>query len=396
MNVMRKQTAALLAVIIMALSLSACKDKTPVVQDTAAFVHSVQEETDKQEEPETGELVLAYEEELAYATRFTLSRYVGGYSMFSIPEIDERKYLIVPEGKAVPENLPDHTVILKQPVERICFASGSMASLAEVIGALDRITTVAIDIDGWSLDAVAERMKSGEILYSGSYKEPDYEMLLGEGIQLEIDSTMLVGYPEVGKKYDELGIPYFIEDSSKETHPLGRMEWVKLLGAILGRDEAAKNWFEQQTAKINALETMEKSGKTAALFYIGEKGVYVRNSGDYIAMMLELAGGEYVCKDMNPEQGGNTKMDFEEFYMRCRDADYLFWIVLACPHSTLEELVDSNELFADFKAVQEGNVYSSRRGFAQRTADLADVVTEMHAILENSGMKETETFIKLK
>lgn len=359
--------------------------------------HSQKEEKKTVVFDKTESLILDYEEKLLYATRFTLTHYKGGYTMFSIPGIDEdRQYLIVPEGKSIPENLSANTIIIQQPVTRICFASGGMASLAEAIGRLDCMTTTAIDSDAWALDSIAEKMKEREILYSGEFRNPDFELLLSEKIQLEIDTTMLLNYPDIRDKYDELGIPYFIEDSSKESHPLGRMEWIKLLGEILNEREAARSYFDEQVEKVKALETIEKTGKTAALFYIGEDTVYVRNAGDYIPAMLMLAGGECITADVNPEQGGNAKFSFEDFYSRCKDADYLFWVVLACPYDTLEELVASNELFADFKAVQNGNVYSSKRGFAQSTARLADVILEMNRILNHTDVEETETFVKLK
>lgn len=101
-------------------------------------------------------------------------------------------------------------------------------------------------------------------------------------------------------------------------------------------------------------------------------------------------------EEVLPDKGGTSRFGFEDFYAECKDADYLFWIVLACPYNTLEELVDYNELFADFKAVQNGNVYSSRRGFAQCTANLAEVILEMHEILNGSETEDTDTFIKLK
>lgn len=352
----------------------------------------------EEEKIPTGEMVLLYEEELAYAKRFTLAHYEGGYSVFTIPGTDEnRQYLIVPEGKEAPENLPENTMILRQPVAKICFASGSLASLTGAIGAIDSIATVAIEKDGWLLTDIVSRMESGRILYSGKFREPDFEMLLREGVQLEIDTTMLLNYPDIREKYDELGIPYFIEDSTNENHPLGRMEWVKLLGAVLGLEEEAEEWFAGQVAKIRALEEIPGSGKTAALFYIGEQGtIYVRNADDYIAAMLRIAGGEYIMEDILPDEGGNSKVDFEDFYARCKDADYLFWIVLSCPYGTLEELTESNELFAEFKAVQEGNVYTSRRGFAQGTAELADVILEMNHILNGIAAGDTDTFVKLK
>ena len=48
---------------------------------------------------------------------------------------------------------------------------------------------------------------------------------------------------------------------------------------------------------------------------ISSKGtVYVRNGGDYVNKMLELAGGTYPFAELEPGQGGNTKMTVEEFY----------------------------------------------------------------------------------
>lgn len=376
------------------------EEASVVGEETAPGAVPAGEETSAVEEeaPAEVELLLLYEEELEYAKRFTLAHYEGGYSVFTIPGTDEnRQYLIVPEGKEVPENLPPNTVILQQPVTKICFASGGLASLTGELGAADSIATVAIEKDGWLLEDIVSRMDSGRILYSGKFREPDFEMLLREGVQLEIDTTMLLNYPDIREKYDELKIPYFIEDSTNENHPLGRMEWIKLLGAVLGLEEEADEWFDGQVARIRALEEIPGSGKTAALFYIGEQGtVYVRNAEDYIASMLRIAGGEYIMEDTLPKEGGNSKVDFEDFYAQCKDADYLFWIVLSCPYATLEELKESNELFAEFRAVQEGNVYTSRRGFAQGTAQLADVILEMNQILNGMAAGDTDTFVKLK
>ena len=377
MKVMMKRMAILLAVFILALSLLACTGKV------SAGTEQV-------------ELVLDHEEELQYATRFTLTRYEGGYSAFTIPGIDDRKFLIVPEGKKVPDSFSENTVILQQPVNRICYSSGSLASLAEALGAMDSFATVSIEKENWALESVIRGMEDGSIRFSGSYKTPDFEILLDEGVQLDIDTSMLVSHPDIQKKYEELGIPYLIEDSSKEQHPLGRLEWIKLLGAILGKDEEAAAYFEAQVEKVRAVEGMEGRGKTAALFYIGERATYVRNAGDYTTAMLNLAGGRSITAGLGIGQGGNTKMDFEEFYVQCKDADYLFWIIMSCPCETIDELIEYNSVFADFKAVQNGNVYTSKPGFAQRTADIVDVILEWNQIFSDPSIEETETFVKLR
>ena len=45
--------------------------------------------------------------------------------------------------------------------------------------------------------------------------------------------------------WERLGVPVLVERSSYESHPLGRMEWVKLYGALFNREEAAKAYVSR-------------------------------------------------------------------------------------------------------------------------------------------------------
>ena len=402
----KKYIALLLALVMLTLAFVACApaqtdkepDPTPEATQPAAPVETPEATPEPSDDDVDGELILDHEEAFAYANRFTLTRYKGGYTMFTIPEtMGDAQYLIVPEGKSVPENLPENTVVLQQPLNRICAASSSLMSLTSAINGLDSIATVATDVSGWNIQSVVDKMNAGQIKFSGKYSEPDFEMIMNEGVQLEIDTTMLSGKPEIMAKYEELGIPYVIEDSSKEEHPLGRMEWVKLMGALLGLDEEAATFFDEAVAKVNALSGSEKAGKTVCMYYITSDGtVYARNGGDYMVKMLEIAGGDYIMADVGAEESGNAKLTFEEFYASCSEADYIIWVVMACPYESVEDMIAANSLFADFKAVQEGNVYTTKPGFSQATAEIADVIVEFNTILNDPTVEETGWLLKLK
>lgn len=400
-----KITALLLA-LLMALALTACGQGTPVQSEpTEAPAESPAETPTAPEatlEPTDddvdGELILDHEEQLQYASQFTLTHYKGGYKKFTVANHEDREFLLVPEGKSVPEGLAENVVVLQQPLNKICMCSTGMVSLIDAIGGLDSVATVGTDVSGWYIDNVIGRLEAGTIQYSGNYKEPDFEMLTAEGIQLEVDTTMLNSYPEVMEKYDELGIPYFIESSSKEGHPLGRVEWVKLFGAILGLEEEANAYFGEQAAKVDAVTSTEKCGKTVAMFYISSSSdkVYARNGGDYMAAMIGMAGGEYIMADVETEKSGNTSTTFEDVYARCIDADYLFYVNFALKFSSIEELVAYNSLFGDFKAVKEGNVYITAPNFTQSTAAIAGIIEDMHTVLNDPAVETTDSLIKLK
>lgn len=399
-----KKFLALLLALAMVCALAACAAPSntdePALTDKPAETESPAQTEAPAETPDPadvdGELILDHEEELLYAEQFTMTRYQGGYTMFTAACHPDKEFLIVPEGKSVPADLADNVVVLQQPLNKITMCSTGMVSLIDAINGLDNIATVGTDVSGWYLDNVIAKLENGEIKFSGKYREPDFEMLTAEGIQLEIDTTMIEGYPEVLAKYDELGIPYLIESSSREGHPLGRVEWVKLFGAIMGMDEEAAAYFNEQAEKVEAVTSADKTDKTAAMFYISSSSgeVYARNGGDYMAQMIGMAGGNYIMADVNPEKTGNLNTTFEDVYARCIDADYLFYVNFAQKFNSIADMIEYNPLFADFKAVKDGNVFVTAPHFTQSTAAIAGIIEDMHKLF-NDPAAETTTLLKL-
>ena len=92
---------------------------------------------------------------------------------------------------------------------------------------------------------------------------------------------------------------------------------------------------------------------------------------------------------MEPEESGNTNMTFEDWYARNKDADYLFYINFALGFNSLQEMIDYNPLFADFKAVQEGHVYVTSPDFTQSTAAIASIIADMNTIFTSDDPEVT-------
>lgn len=332
---------------------------------------------------------------LDYAENFSIELYEGGYRMIR-GGANDVQLLVVPEGAEIPEELEEGVTVLQQPIDRVYMASTGMVSIIDAIGALDSVKLVATDVDGWYVDGVIEKMNAGDILFSGKYQEPDYELMTANDIQLHIDTTMLDGYPEVIEKFEELEIPTFIEDSSKESHPLARVEWVKVFGVLFGMEDEAQKYFDEQKALMDAAGG-EDTGKTVAMGYIASSGkCYARNGGDYMAHMIGLAGGDYILADVNVEESGNSNMTFEEWYADFKDAEYLFYVNFALGFNSVDEMVEYNPLFADFLAVQEGHVYITSKDFTQSTAAIASIVSDMNTILtSNDPDVTTDHLIKI-
>ena len=105
-----------------------------------------------------------------------------------------------------------------------------------------------------------DAMESGSLTYAGKYSAPDYELLLNSGCDLAIENTMINHNPEVKEKLEELGIPVLVEMSSYESHPLGRLEWIKLFGVLLGKEDEAAGFFD---AQVKEIEPILKAADTA-------------------------------------------------------------------------------------------------------------------------------------
>ena len=380
---------ALVLALAMVLSISACGGNTTGENDAAD--NQSGQNTGGQEVPENEETdgpVLEGQMELDYAQQFTIDLYSDGYRMITI-EGAAAPYLVVPEGAEVPAALAEGAVVLQLPIERAYVASTSMMSLLDAIGGLDRVKLVATEQEKWYLENIVSRMEAGDIAFSGSYDEPDYELMTAGDIQLHLDSGMVDGHPEVLEKFAELGIPSLVERSSQEGHPLARVEWVKVLGVLFDMEEEAQQYFEEQKALVEGADGAD-TGKTASMGYITSTGkCYSRNGGDYMAQMIALAGGEYILADMEPEESGNTNMTFEDWYARNKDADYMFYVNFALGFNSLQEMLDYNPLFADFKAVQEGHVYVTSPDFTQSTAAIASIIADMNTIFTSDDPEVT-------
>ena len=336
--------------------------------------------------------------DLLYAEQFSVDRYENGISLVTVG--DGEKYLLVPENETV-ETSGDITVITT-PADNIYLAASSAMDLFFGIGADDRIFAASTLERDWSLPYVKQAMSDEDILYAGKYSAPDYELILSEGCGIAIESTMIYHKPEVKEQLERFGIPVFVERSSYESHPLGRLEWVKLYGLMTGKEEEAEKLFSEQSELLQSVSQNGSAGKTAAFFYISQKGsAVVRKPDDYVSKMIQLAGGEYIftSDDLNTEENAQstTDMQFEAFYAAAKDADVLIYSsTIDGGIDDISALIEKNSLFADFKAVKSGNVWCTDKNMFQQTTAAAEIISDLNLIFTDNAGDETEFFYRLK
>lgn len=378
---MKRRKKALFALVIGLLWLSGCG--SPSSDSDAMSKNAAGTEA----EVRTGEKTpLVYEgsAELSYANNFIVDYYEGGYVLLTTT-IDDAQFLIVPEGKDVPEDLDDKIMVMKRPVKNIYLVASAVMDMFCNLNGLDAIGFSGQKEEDWYIEGAREAMHEGGILYAGKYNKPDYERIVSNHCALAIENTMITHSPEVVEKLEEFGIPVMIDYSSYESHPLGRVEWVKFYGALLGREEEAERIFAEQEGILERVSASEKTEKTVAFFYITSGGmVQVRQSSDYIPKMIELAGGKYIFEDLGDFESkrSTVNMQVEEFYAGAKDADYLIYnSSIDGGVSDMGELLDKCGLLADFRAAREGNVWCTTNDMYQQSLSIGYLMEDMHAML---------------
>lgn len=329
--------------------------------------------------------------ELLFAEQFSVDYCHGGYQKISIG--DGNRYLVVPEGADVPQGVPEEVTVLHQPLDSIYLVATSAMDLFRQLDAIDTITLAGLDASGWYIEEAREALESGDMVYAGKYNAPDYERILAQACDLAVESTMIYHTPEVKEQLERLGIPVLVERSSYESHPLGRMEWIKLYAALLGREDEAERYFDDLIERLSPILEQENTGKTVAFFYITSSGaVNVRRPGDYIAKSIGLAGGNYAFPDL--DDGGSAKstinMQMEAFYKEAWDTDILIYNnAIDGELQTVEQLLEKGGILADFKAVQEGNVWCTGKNLFQESLGLGDLIVDLHAVLSGEDAELT-------
>lgn len=339
-----------------------------------------------------GEMKVEESLPLEYATQFTVDYYEGGYTLITIGDTD--RYLIVPENMSCPEGLDKDIYVMYKPFNKVYLAATSAMDLIRAIGGLDNVAFSGTKADDWYIDEAKDAMENGFIKYAGKYSAPDFELLISGGCNLAVESTMILHNPEIREQLLEVGIPVLVERSSYESHPLGRMEWIKLYGVLMDKTEEAEQYFDSQVDAVADIMDRDDTGLTVAFFYVTANGsVNIRKSGDYVSKMIELAGGEYIFADMNDDENAlsTTTIQMEEFYAKAKDADILIYnSTIAGTLPDMESLLKLSDLFNDFKAVQSGNVFCTEKNMFQESTGFGDMILDINKILTDSDVSDDE------
>ena len=96
--------------------------------------------------------------ELAYAEKFSVDYYEGGFSLITIAE---DRFLLVPEGQEAPEGIA--IPCLMQPISSIYVASSSAMDLFLHCGAMQEVAMTSTAAADWTIPEIHDAVSDGSI-----------------------------------------------------------------------------------------------------------------------------------------------------------------------------------------------------------------------------------------
>ena len=358
---------------------------------------AVLEQTERIDENRV-EFVYENSMELKYAENFSVDYYVGGYKLLTI--MDGTQLLVVPEGKSVPKGIEEDVYIMQQPIENLYLVATAVMDMFDSLDAVDTIRFSGQKEGNWYIESANEAMANGDMLYAGKYNKPDYELIVSKNCSLAIENMMISHSPEVMEMLESFGIPVMIDYSSYEKHPLGRVEWLKFYGALVGKEAEAEEAFAKQVSILERVAGDKATDQTVAFFFITSNDlVQVRQSSDYIPKMIALAGGTYIFENLgDPESSRSTiNMQVEEFYNSAKDADFIIYnSSIDGGVNSIEELLDKCAVLEDFKAVQNGNVWCTTNDMYQQSMSIGYLIEDIHAMLQKDDEADMKYLFRLE
>ncbi|WP_240510894.1 ABC transporter substrate-binding protein [Algoriphagus antarcticus] len=304
--------------------------------------------------------------DLSYASGFTISK---GNDFWEV-EVNQAwtgadrifKYLVLEENAKKPAG--DFDAIIQLPVEKIILTSTTHIPHLDMLNDTEKLIGFP-NLNLISSEKTWVQIDAGKVEDLGAGPSANTEMV----IDLAPDWIMISTLGDNLKYLDLLAqaeIPAVINGEYVEQHPLGRAEWIKFTGVLLGKYEEAKIAFAQvekdylDAEKLSAsiIDSLRPTVLSGVLY---QDIWYAPGSESWGAKILQNAGGNYIFSEQKGT--GSVQLNYEYVIENALEAD--FWIGSA-DFLDLKTMGNSEPRYKVFTAFKSGNVfsYTQRRGRA--------------------------------
>ncbi|WP_408582856.1 ABC transporter substrate-binding protein, partial [Myroides odoratimimus] len=295
---------------------------------------------------------------IEYAKGFTIEAY-DQYSVVNVKQAwvgadKSFKYVLYKEGKEVIPDSLRTLPSLKVPVQSIVVTSTThLPSL--VVLEEEKSLKGFPGLNYVSSPSIRKLINDNHIKEVGQNEQLNTELLL------DLNPSVIVAFAMDGSNQalqliEKSGIPVVYNGDWVEQTPLGKAEWIKLFGALYGKEKEAKIFFDKIVQDYKEAQALVKDAKNNPTVMSGamyQDVWYTPQGQSWMAIYFKDAKSDYLWKET--EGTGSLSLSLEVVLDKAIDAS--FWINPA-QYETLQQLVDANPHYAKFNAFKNKNVYS--------------------------------------
>lgn len=264
------------------------------------------------------------------------------------------------EGKAA-ATLGVKTDTVRTPLESNLVFTAPHCQLLTELGCQNAITGVCdkdyINIPDIKSRAQADAKVAHPIMDCGSSMQPDIERI----IALHPEALLISPFENNGGygKLDKLRIPIIETADYMETSPLGRAEWIKLYGLLLGSSKADSLFsaIEKEYLQLKA----EAAKLPLGLSILTERKTgnvwYVPGGKSTMGILLRDAHAKYIFAD--DQHSGSLSMSPEQIIAKGNQVDVWAFKYFGGNALTKQDLLAEYQGYQALKAFQTGTVYET-------------------------------------
>lgn len=263
------------------------------------------------------------------------------------------RYLLVDTTRCMPDQTMEGTIVYV-PLQRVVVTSSPHAVLMVDLQAHDAIAMM-FDTAYVFNATLKENIRNGIIADGGSAMRPALEKISA----VHPDAIWATPFENSGYGgLQQLGTPVISCVDYMEETPLGRAEWMRFYGRLVGKGAQADSLFAVVQKEYDALcsVTEQATRQPTVLCDMMQGGTWLMPGGkSYVAQMLADAGTRYLFAQH--AEKGSVAMSFEYVFAQARNADV--WLIKSASpaHFGYADITKEHSAYQEFDAWKKKSVY---------------------------------------
>lgn len=261
------------------------------------------------------------------------------------------RYVLVPRDSVLADHLPEGTLV-RTPIQQALVYSSVHTSLLDELGSIGVVRGV-VDKQYFIDSVIVHGIAQGSIADCGNSMNPTVEKV----IDMQPDAILLSPYQDASYgQIASLDIPIIECADYLEYDPLGRAEWIKFYGELVGKRDEADSLYNNIVAAYNDMKQKAANADShpTVVTEMVISGIWnVPGGQSYMARIIHDAGGRYLWAD--DKNTGSLPLDFNQVLAVAQNADY--WFIKWTNITTLKDLQGAYDLNKEMDAFKNKRVY---------------------------------------